>query len=221
MGRPPLTPIHEVLAGLCRDSVRHVLLVSLLFLLGSVAPAYAAGETPDCEKEPACQALWLRARELSQSGQIAEAQRMYQMAYDLRADPRLLFNVARVLHKQGLTAEAAPYYQRFLDSSLDDSVQKQKARDFLAEIRRTEPKRPVTPQAVIPGPASKPEPGEAIAQAGAKGTARPIYKRWWFWALLGVAAAGTAAGIAVGVTRSAAAPSDPVPEDATLLRPMF
>jgi tetratricopeptide (TPR) repeat protein len=211
-----------------------VLLVTLLLLFSYVPPSRAASETPDCEKEPACQGLWLRARELSQQGKIIEAQRMYQMAYDLRADPRLLFNVARVLHKQGLTAEAAPYYQRFLDSSLDDAGQKQKARDYLEEIRKTEPKRPVTPQAGTPEPGSRtdstlipdgaaprPDPGAAGAQADAKATARPVYKKWWFWTILGVAAAGVATGVAVGVTRSPSAGVDPVPGDATLLRPMF
>lgn len=39
--------------------------------------------------------------------------------------------------------------------------------------------------------------------------ARPVYKKWWFWTIIGVAAAGAATGIAVGVTATRA-PEDPL-----------
>lgn len=38
--------------------------------------------------------------------------------------------------------------------------------------------------------------------------ARPIYKKWWFWTLIGVGVAATATGIALGV-RASTASSDP------------
>ena len=38
--------------------------------------------------------------------------------------------------------------------------------------------------------------------------ARPIYKKWWFWTLIGVGVAATATGIALGV-RASSASSDP------------
>jgi hypothetical protein len=40
---------------------------------------------------------------------------------------------------------------------------------------------------------------------------RPIYKRWWFWTIVGVVAAGAAAGITAGVLTSATSTSSPSP----------
>jgi hypothetical protein len=41
-----------------------------------------------------------------------------------------------------------------------------------------------------------------------QGLSRPVYKKWWFWTLIGVGVAGAATGIALGV-RAATASSDP------------
>lgn len=49
---------------------------------------------------------------------------------------------------------------------------------------------------------------------------RPIYKRWWFWTLIGVAAAGGAAAIAVAVTRSSDS-SQALPPDVRSYYPAF
>ena len=49
-------------------------------------------------------------------------------------DPRILYSVARVLHKDGRTNEARSYYQKFIDSKLDDQQQKQKASEYLLQL---------------------------------------------------------------------------------------
>jgi hypothetical protein len=63
---------------------------------------------------------------------------------------------------------------------------------------------PVQPQATEPKP--QPAPPANAQPTNLQLTATPIrptpaYKRWWVWTLVGVAAAGAAAGIAVGVTQ--------------------
>ena len=42
---------------------------------------------------------------------------------------------------------------------------------------------------------------EVIAEEGDSflKTSKPVYKKWWFWTLIGVAAAGVAGGVAAGV----------------------
>lgn len=204
---------------------RWVLAVGLVLLL--TFDSQAENKPPDCEKEPACMALWTRAGEFSKEGKLADAQRMYQLAYEVRADPRLLFNIGRVLHKQGLTAEAAPYYQRYLDANLDDIEQKQKARDYLEQSRKGEPAKQESEAPLRFAPSGEAAPtgnlveGQpAKTQAADSGAAaRPVYKKWWFWTIVGVAAGGVAAGVAVGATRSRT--SLEFPADATVLTPTF
>ncbi len=62
-------------------------------------------------------------------------------------------------------------------------------------------------EAAVPAAVSEPEPEvlaeepEVIAEEGDSflKTSKPVYKKWWFWTLIGVAAAGVAGGVAAGV----------------------
>lgn len=141
--------------------------LSAALLIGSQAAAQTAAT--DCEKEPACMALWERAAALSKEGKLPESQRMYEMAYDLRDDPRLLFNIARILHKRGLFAEAAAQYERFLKSTVRDPEQKSKALAYLEEVRAS------LPQAQVPR-STRPEPPplEPAQQASAPASDAPV-----------------------------------------------
>lgn len=113
-------------------------LVSLigLILLAVVQRAGAQPAVPDCSADPQCLSLYERARQESDGGNLAEAERFYKLAYEVKADPRLLFSIARVLHKGSRPQEAAIFYQQFIDSALDDPEQKHKAQQYLAQSRQ-------------------------------------------------------------------------------------
>ena len=147
-------------------------LTKLVFILQLHAvPSFGqAKANPNCLLNEPCKVLFDQAQQQSKSGNLPEAERSYRLAYAAEADPALLFSIARVLHKQGLKDEAALYYQRFLDSSLDEPTQKQKAREYLEQIRRA-----------------------------ASTASVPVYKKWWFWTLVGVGSMGAAAAITAGV----------------------
>jgi hypothetical protein len=71
------------------------------------------------------------------------------------------------------------------------------------------PPTPAERLAVAVTPAAQPQlrtpmPTPNMDQAGG----RPVYKKWWFWTLIGIGVAGAATGIALGV-RAATASSDP------------
>jgi hypothetical protein len=55
--------------------------------------------------------------------------------------------------------------------------------------------------------------------------ATPIYKKWWFWTIIGVVVAGGAVGAAVGVTQAnkqpQPAPPEPFQPGDTVLNPQF
>lgn len=83
-------------------------------------------------------------------GNLEEAVRLYRAAYELRADQGLLFNIARVMHKQGQSETAVAYYEQFLSSASEDVAQKRKAQTFLEQLLRPDGSRPSPPPPVRP-----------------------------------------------------------------------
>lgn len=175
-----------------------LLVVILLF------PGIAIGQAPiltaDCTQDAGCLALKEQAAEYSKSGDLVEALRLYKLAYEVRSDPRLLFNIARLLHKQGKSSEAVPYYQKFIDAPIQDEEQLQKARGYLEQI-----------QASTATPAQKPTensssypttslPAETL-RVDAPPAKKPVYKKWWFWVVMSgsvLAASAITAGVIFG-----------------------
>jgi tetratricopeptide (TPR) repeat protein len=151
-----------------------------------------------CDDSAACVELASQALELAHSGQLEAAQQKYEQAYALQADPKILYNLARVLHKGGRPAAAVAYYQRYLEGSGDgNEEQRQKARQYLEQAQREAASlQPVPPSSIL----LNTSPGAATnSSADASRRSVPVYRKWWFWTVVGVAAAGIATGVALGV----------------------
>lgn len=180
--------------------------------------AFGQAQNGDCSSDPPCKTLAERAKELSASGNLAEALRLYELAYSVRADAALLFNLARVLHKQGRAAEAASYYQKYIASPAADEEQKAKARAFQKQVQLAQPDAVSTPQSVatVPEETSDRQAGAAGSLTSTEGTGRDqavpsksVVKKWWFWVVTGgclLAASAITAG-AVHVDTGAAQPA--------------
>src|SRR3569832_2108646 len=113
-------------------SSRCTALILLRLAVSAQSWAEVLGAQPfDCPSNPACHSLLQQAYEQSSHGNLDEAARLYKAANEVRADPGLLFNVARVLHNNGETQKAAFYYQQFLSSPSGDAKQKLKAQVYL------------------------------------------------------------------------------------------
>lgn len=166
-----------------------------------LASAHGQVAAPDgnCNQNPACRALFEQAQQQSKAGQLAAALRSYTLAFEVIPDPRLLFSMGRVLHKQTNFAEAIPYYRRFIESGVDDESRKSMARTFLSQCEAALP----PPASPSPSVEAKPVVPEVPSQPAGKLDDKkqtPLYRRAWFWTLLGgIAAAGIAGGIAGGV----------------------
>src|SRR5262245_22010882 len=105
---------------------RHALRVCfglLLLLLGPGRDSWAQTAVPNCASDSACESLYGRAKKASGDNDLPEALRLYKLAYEVRADPGLLFSIARVLHKLDRSQEATFYYKQFIDSPLEDAEQ--------------------------------------------------------------------------------------------------
>ena len=177
--------------------------ICLIAILGRAGSLRAEEPMADCSTDPPCLALFKQAQSSSEQGNLKEASRLYKLAYAVRADPRLLYSIARVLHRSGEPRDALGYYQQFFDSPLagpEDLEIKLKARQYIAEIQadleikaeRDKPLLAVQSASAAGAPSVTPKAAEANAQ-------RPQYKRWWLWHAVTAAVAlgitGTVAGI--------------------------
>lgn len=146
------------------------------------APGIADGGAGDAGAQVA------RARELYQSGMAAFAVDRFDGAIaDFEAGflldpvPEFLFNIAQAHRKAGRREKAIEFYQRFIDLRPDVPDR--------ASIEQTVAKLKAELQPLAVAALAKPPP------------LTPIYKRWWLWTAVGVAAAAIVAiGLGVGLS---------------------
>ena len=218
----------------------------LAYLLLSGHPASAQSESVDSAESPEFQALYGKAREESNKGNLKEAVRMYKAAYELRPNPVLLYNIARLLHKLTRFQEACIYYQLFLDSPVEDSEQKRKAREYIEALRETPtPKGAVPPKPVeektsqssaIPSGTPPPvdstqtvadRPSQSVSNAPIaqppNTESTPLYRKWWLWTIIGGVVVAGAVGLGVGLssTKPGGLTGPTLPSDAFQYTPTF
>lgn len=183
-----------ILIGMCtRAQLWLTLAWALIYLplyIGIIPRAHAqSAASLRCEDSATCAELYKKALSLSRAGSNEDALRLYQAAYKVRADPRLLYNAGRILHRTGRPGEAVTYYQRVLDSGINVGDIRPKATEYLAQA-----------QAEI---SQLPKVAGTLSLANSPSTSSappiPVYKRPWFWAVIGVAGAAVIGGVVAGV----------------------
>lgn len=161
---------------------RHVLRVwlrLLMLLLWLGRDSWAQAAVPNCASDVACLSLYDRAAQASGENSLLEALRLYKLAYEVRADPGLLFNIARVLHKLDRPQEAAAYYKQFIDSPLEDAEQKRRAAQYMEQLQSKPAsdlsKLPLSPSMTNPPSLAVQAQREPRSSTEASGARRP---RW-------------------------------------------
>lgn len=200
---------------LSRYSINWLPLLGLLFLLSALAHAQArddaappAGGAGDeallkaCEQDLACSSHVRLANQFYEQNNFSAALDEYRAAYILQPYPLILYNIARIHHRQTNLSEAQVYYRRYLDTG--HAQRAERARQLIAEID-AQLRNEQLAQESLP----EPEPAPLLVQAPpplqpalpkVERQSRPIYKRWWFWTLLGgVAAAGITTAVVLSV----------------------
>ena len=176
-------------------------LVLFLFCLVGFTEAARAQPSPqaECESSSACVSLFEQAQQQSKTGQLAEAEKNYKLAYDVTHDARLLFNIARVLDKQGKEPEALTYYRQFLAAPVSDEEQKTKARDYVEQLEDKALLRQVTAARALSAMTRKMLPAPTT---NSEGSVRPVSKRGWLWGVVigSVAVVGLEVGLGVGLS---------------------
>jgi tetratricopeptide (TPR) repeat protein len=171
-------------------------------------PATAPG-SEDCLQVEECRLTFESARRLSDSRQYNAALTGYEKAYSIRPSSWLLINIGRVQQKLGRPAEAITSFNRFLaDADQQPAEAVAAAREYLkqaesdvaaARERERQGSQTVSTRSMT----------AAIEPTAAKAEAKPVYKKWWFWLVLGGATAAVATAVAVGVTAGAASSAEP------------
>jgi hypothetical protein len=210
-------------------------LTLLLSSLLSVSMAQAGPTSPDdgCLNDAVCRGHYEQAVKQFESGRYELALGSFQAAYQRRQMPWLLINLGRTLHRLGRPREALAYYDRFRQAEArPDAETAARLEKYTAQAKTLVDTAgaPLSPGSdddpkgevgTLPaqGPSSTPTATAAPATttaaiaatpAPAAASSPPIYKKPWFWAIVGGGAAliiGVGIGVGVAAAGSSALPA--------------
>ena len=132
-------------------------------------------------------------------GKFAEAAHEYELAYQAKADPALLFNIGQAYRGAGDAQLALNAYKSYL-RRVPDAPNRVVVEGYIVKLEQqvaTEnAPKPAPEPTVTPTPATT-----LTAEAPTPKKKTPIYKKWWLWtAIGGVVVAGVVIGAVVGTT---------------------
>jgi tetratricopeptide (TPR) repeat protein len=159
-------------------------------------------------------------------GRYQDAIAEFRRAYELRADPRFLYDIAEAYRQLGIVDRALFFYERYraalsnapdrasVEATVEDTVE-----DKIAELRPVRGRAGGGPAASAPGPVPSLDHDVVIVPVTARDTPlaeapahpprhRSVWRRWWVWTALGVV-------IAAGITAAALMGSDGGPSAPT------
>jgi tetratricopeptide (TPR) repeat protein len=149
-------------------------------------PAPTTEPLPDTDTRVAV--LSALGERLYKLGRYDEAVAEYRRAYELRADPKFLYHIARCYRELGVGEQALFYYERYL-AAAPNAPERDEVLDRIAEIEAA--RRPARARA---RPILMTDDANAKPPVG-----RRPWRRWWFWTALGGAVAtGVAAALVFG-----------------------
>jgi tetratricopeptide (TPR) repeat protein len=129
-------------------------------------------------------------------GRYDEAVAEYRRAYELRADPKFLYHIARCYRELGAGDQALFYYERYL-AVAPAAPERDEVLDRIAEIEalRARPTRPARTRPII------------VQDDTRKGPPpQGPWRKWWFWTALGAA---VATGVAAALVANRSEPVSP------------
>ena len=165
----------------------------------------------------AADARELKAREEFAAGRYQEALDLFAKLYAERLHPVYLRNIGRCYQNLGDPDKAVISFRDYLrkhktiqpDERAEiegfivemEALKSRKEAEALREARTGAAASTITPlpSAPVPSapqPSSAPEAVVTVPSAHPSDESSPVYKRWWFWTLVGAVAVGAAAGIA-------------------------
>jgi tetratricopeptide (TPR) repeat protein len=151
-------------------------------------PATAATETTSGSTHRA------RGAEHFAQGEYDAAISEFRKAYELEADPAVLYDIGLAYQELGVPERARFFYRRYL-SSAPLAPNRAEVEERVAALDRL---LPALPPPALPSSA-EPSPGPTVDLREPSPAPEPpsLFRRWWFWTAIGVAAGATLAVIAL------------------------
>jgi tetratricopeptide (TPR) repeat protein len=182
---------------------RSVVLFLALTLTAAAAAAPAAHAPDDRE---------LKAREAYAAGRYQEAVDLFSKLYAQTLHPTYLRNIGRCYQNLEQPDKAIKSYQEYLRKAKVSADERREVQGFITEMEALKQRQQAAPApparsapAVALAPAPSPSADLAARAPGPVSASPPFYRRWWFWAGVGVVAAGVVA--AALLARKDAGPS--------------
>lgn len=194
------------------DRIRLVAAVVIMLTSAPVAFADTAQAKQHFDKATSAYAL----------GRLAEAAQEYELAFDAKPDPALLYDAAQAHRLAGNKPRALLLYQNYLRIYGDKAPRHDEVNRRIAELKAAietdqrvataPPTEPAKPEPVAEPPAATPAPAPATVPAATatptpvahaalteRAPEKPLVKKPWFWAVIAGSAAVVATGVALGV----------------------
>src|SRR5207253_9839208 len=99
-------------------------------------PPAVPGQSPDEQ----AQRLADEAVEAYRASSYDQAVKLFKQAYGLRADPAILYNLAKCFDKMGQPADALEYYRRYLVAEGTDPKLRARAEEKVAQLAAPPPR---------------------------------------------------------------------------------
>lgn len=180
--------------------------LALCLLLLSARTVQGQPASTSCADTTDCAARFMEAQRLSKSGATEQALQHFKEIDRQYGDPTVLYPIAVMLDRLGRFAEAAVAYQRYLDSGAEtDPARLAKVQEQLGQAQAKIPPPPPPPPiiTIVKPPPDAPSSGGSIipTQPSLKTEQQsvPVYKRGWFWAVVGGSVAVVAVGVGLGI----------------------
>ena len=192
---------------------------ALVALASATAPAAPATRKAAKISSPAEQAAAAQAREYFERGEAffklekyKEALEQYEQGYLAKADASFLYNIAQCHRLMGDKPAALRFYKRFLNEATrvpNRPVVEQHIKELEASLANEAPMPapppeplPTAPQPALGAPALVGSPAPASASAEDGHGRQPIFKKWWFWTIVGAVVIGAGVGAYVATRPS-------------------
>jgi tetratricopeptide (TPR) repeat protein len=182
----------------------------------------AAGAATDDDDAAAARKYYQRGVAHYNLTEYREAIVEFEAAYRLRPDPVFLYNLAQSYRLSNQPELALQFYKTYLRAE-SRAANRREVENRIADLERLlQAKQHIQrpPDTTLsPGErkAGEPEVAEKTAPVliaqpkvnvlNKEPPPTPVYKKWWLWTVVGVAAAGVAVGVGVGVTQGAHYPN--------------
>jgi tetratricopeptide (TPR) repeat protein len=188
-----------------------------LVLVGVLALLALPSSSRADEGDDQARKLNTEAKKQFNLGNFSEAAALYKKAYEAKPIPEFLHNVAQCYKRMAALEyleKALFYFESYLNNA-PDSPNRQDVEAEIAEIKHqieslrkggvkagAEKAHPASSPARVAPPAALPPTATSTPHQTSKAEPRqtPIYKRWWFWTVVGAAIVGGTVGAAIAAT---------------------